>query len=70
MGIPNEDEIKGKYDRAKGNVKEKIGEITNDPETIEEGRRDQASGEVRENVGRARRKVGETVEEIGKKIGR
>lgn len=68
MGLPNKDEIEGKFDQAKGKVKEKWGQVTNDPEVESEGRAEQTGGEVQEGFGTARRKVGETVEEIGEKI--
>ena len=70
MSLPNKDEIKGKVDQAKGAVKEKAGNLTNNPELEQEGRNDRTHGQVQENIGTARRKVGETIEEIGKKVGR
>jgi len=35
MSIPNKDEIKGKFNQAKGEVKEKFGRATNDPELVQ-----------------------------------
>jgi uncharacterized protein YjbJ (UPF0337 family) len=68
MGIPNKDEIKGKVDRAKGNVKETAGRVFNDRELENEGAADRAGGELREGFGTARRKVGEAVEDVGDAI--
>jgi uncharacterized protein YjbJ (UPF0337 family) len=68
MGLPNKDEMEGKFDQAKGTVKEKWGQITNDPETESEGRAERAGGKIQEGVGTARRKVGEVIEDIGEKI--
>jgi len=58
------DEIKGKAEKAKGWVKEKAGEITNDPTLETEGKIERAGGEVRESFGKAKRKVKEGIEEI------
>ena len=70
MGIPNSDEMEGKFDQAKGAVKDKVGEMTGDREMEAEGEADRASGNVQEGFGTARRKVGETINDIGDKIGR
>ncbi len=66
----NKDEVEGKGKDIKGKVKEKVGEWTNNPDLESEGEADQVKGNVQENIGEARRKVGEGIEEIGKKIGR
>ena len=60
----NRDEMKGKVEKAKGYVKEKAGEITDDPTLEAEGKIDRASGAVRESFGKAKRKVKEGIEEI------
>ena len=60
----NRDEIKGKAEKAKGFVKEKVGEVTNNPDLEAEGTVDRASGAVREGFGKAKRKVKEGAEEI------
>ena len=70
MGLPNKDEMEGKWDKVKGNVKENIGRATNNPDLENEGHADQASGNVQEGFGKARRKVGETIEDIGDEIKR
>lgn len=68
MGLPNEDEVKGKFDQAKGSVKETVGRATNDRDLEAEGQADKAGGDIREGFGTARRKVGEAVEDIGDAI--
>jgi uncharacterized protein YjbJ (UPF0337 family) len=68
MSLPNKDEVKGKVDQAKGNIKEKIGRATNDPDLVDEGLSDQAKGNLREGVGTARRKVGDAIDDIKDKI--
>ncbi len=68
MGLPNRDEIKGKFDQAKGQAKETVGHALDDRELENEGRGDQAGGEIREGFGTAKRKVGEAIEDIGDSI--
>jgi len=70
MGIPNKDELEGKWEQTKGAVKDKVGEITNDPELESEGEAQRAGGDIQETYGKAKRKVGETIEDIGDKIKR
>lgn len=66
--MPNNDEVKGKFDQLKGKVKQGIGEATGDQQLHDEGKADQASGEVREGFGTVKRKVGEAVEGLGEQI--
>ncbi len=68
MGLPNKDELEGKFDQAKGGVKETVGRATNDRDLEAEGQADRAGGNIREGFGTAKRKVGEAVEDIGDAI--
>jgi uncharacterized protein YjbJ (UPF0337 family) len=68
MGLPNRDELEGKFDQAKGSVKETVGRVTNDRDLETEGEADRAGGKVQEGFGTAKRKVGETIEDIGEAI--
>jgi uncharacterized protein YjbJ (UPF0337 family) len=70
MGLPNRDEIEGKFDQAKGKTKETIGRAINDRELEDEGKLDHAGGKVEEGFGKARRKVGEAIEDVGDEIKR
>jgi uncharacterized protein YjbJ (UPF0337 family) len=70
MGIPNKDEIKGKFDQAKGAIKEKIGRATGDEEMEVEGSADRAGGNLQQGYGTARRKVGEAIKDVGDEIGK
>jgi uncharacterized protein YjbJ (UPF0337 family) len=70
MGLPNRDEVEGKLDQAKGSTKETIGRAIDDEELEAEGRADRAGGDVQEGFGKARRKVGEAIEDVGDAIGR
>jgi len=64
----NSDEIKGKVDKAKGYLKDKAGEVLNDPDLEAEGEVEQGKGELREGYGRAKRKVGEAVDDVADTI--
>ena len=67
-GIPNKDEAKGAFERAKGTVKEAIGSAVGNESLEREGELDQTKGRVRQELGEARRKVGEKIEELGDTI--
>lgn len=68
MGIPNKDELEGKFDQAKGSVKEEIGRATGDADLESEGIADRAGGNIREGFGTARRKVGDAIKDAGDAI--
>jgi uncharacterized protein YjbJ (UPF0337 family) len=70
MGLPNKDELEGKWDQDKGSVKENVGRAANDADLEAEGAADRAGGNVQEGFGKARRKVGETIEDIGDNLKR
>ena len=53
----NNDEIKGKVEQAKGWVKDKAGEITNNPDLEAEGEAERIAGKVREGYGKAKEAV-------------
>ena len=58
------DEIKGKAEKAKGYVKDKAGEILNNPDLEAEGEAERVAGTVREGYGKAKRTVREGIEDI------
>lgn len=68
MGLPNRDELEGKFDRAKGSVKENVGRALDDRDLEQEGTADRAKGNIQEGWGTAKRKVGEAVEDVGDAI--
>ena len=70
MGAPNSDEIEGKYEQAKGSVKEGLGRLTGDEELQAEGSADKLKGDVQEGWGGAKRKVGDALEDVGDAIKR
>ncbi len=69
MGYPNKDEVEGKFDQAKGAVKENVGRAVGNDEMEAEGAADRAGGNLQEGYGTARRKVGEAIEDVGENIG-
>jgi uncharacterized protein YjbJ (UPF0337 family) len=68
MSAPNKDEVEGKWEQAKGWVKDKAGEITNDPELEAEGEAQNAGGEAQETWGKVKSGVGDTVDAIGEAV--
>ena len=68
MGLPNNDEVEGKFDQAKGSVKETVGRVINDRDLEAEGSADRAGGKLQEGFGTAKRKVGEAIEDVGDAI--
>lgn len=66
----NEDELKGKMHEMKGKAKQAAGDLTDDEQLRNEGIAEEPEGEIRAGIGRARRKVGEAIEDIGERIKR
>jgi len=66
----NRDEVDGRVDKMKGKVKQAAGDLTDNEQLHDEGVADEAAGDVQEAFGRARRKVGEAIEDIGEDIKR
>jgi uncharacterized protein YjbJ (UPF0337 family) len=66
----NRDELEGKTEQLKGKIKQGVGDLTDNERLRDEGVADEAAGEVQDTLGRARRKVGEAVNDLGDKIKR
>jgi uncharacterized protein YjbJ (UPF0337 family) len=66
----NRDEVHGKTDQVKGKVKQAVGDLKDDDRLRDEGTEDEAAGQVEEAIGKGRRKVGEAISDLGKKVGR
>jgi uncharacterized protein YjbJ (UPF0337 family) len=64
----NKDEIRGKGKQITGAIKDKVGEVTNNPRLEAEGEAEGREGEVQQKIGKGRRKVGEAVEKLGNVI--
>jgi uncharacterized protein YjbJ (UPF0337 family) len=65
MGLPNKAEIRGTLNKAKGTVEEKIGHAVGNREMENNGAADRREGAVQETLGKARRKVGDAVKDLG-----
>jgi uncharacterized protein YjbJ (UPF0337 family) len=66
--MKNQDELDGKADQVKGRVKQAWGDLTNNERVHDEGVADEAAGNVQEGLGKARRKVGDFIEDLGENI--
>jgi uncharacterized protein YjbJ (UPF0337 family) len=66
----NRDELDGRVEKAKGKMKQAVGDLTDDERLHDEGVADETAGNVQEGFGRARRKVGDAIEDVGEKIKR
>jgi uncharacterized protein YjbJ (UPF0337 family) len=66
----NKDEAKGKFDEVKGKVKQGVGDLTDDQDLKDEGAADELGGKVQGGYGKARRKVGDAIEDVGKDVKR
>lgn len=68
MSIFNNDEAEGKYEQAKGTVKEKVGEWTGNERLEAEGEVDHAEGETQETWGKFKRGVSDAVDSVGEAV--
>ena len=66
----NKDEFDGKVDQVKGRIKQGAGDLTDNDQLRDEGAADEASGDVQEGFGKARRKVGDAIDDVGDKLKR
>jgi uncharacterized protein YjbJ (UPF0337 family) len=66
--MKNRDELDGKTEQVKGKVKQAVGDLTDNERLHGEGVADEAAGNVQEGFGKARRKVGDAIEDIGENI--
>jgi uncharacterized protein YjbJ (UPF0337 family) len=64
----NRDEMQGKAERAKGYVKDKAGEILNDPDLEAEGEVERGKGALREGFGKAKETVGDAARTVKNKV--
>jgi uncharacterized protein YjbJ (UPF0337 family) len=64
----NRDELEGKAEALKGKVKQAAGDLTDNQELHDEGKADEIAGKTQDTFGRARRKAGEAIEDLGESI--
>jgi uncharacterized protein YjbJ (UPF0337 family) len=55
MRESTKDEAQGKFHEVKGKVKEKAGEVTNDPNLHDEGQAEKVGGKIQKKVGQVER---------------
>ena len=68
MSTPNKDEVEGKWEQAKGWVKDKAGEVTNDPDLEARGEAQRAKRNTQEAWGKVKRGVGDAIRGVGDAI--
>jgi uncharacterized protein YjbJ (UPF0337 family) len=68
MSVPNKDEVRGKWEQAKGWVKDKAGEVTNNRDLEAEGEAQRAEGKTEETWGKFKRGVGDAVDSVGEAL--
>lgn len=68
MSTPNKDEVEGKWEQAKGWVKDKTGEATGNERLEAEGEAQNAAGKGQESWGKIKRTVGDAVNAVGDAI--
>lgn len=66
--MKKQQEVRGQAKKLKGRVKEAVGIISGDRKLENEGSLQRAEGAVQESLGKARRKVGEVLTDLGKAI--
>ena len=60
----NKDQVKGRMDEAKGNVKEQVGKAVGNPSLRDEGTADKVRGKTQKTVGDAKEKVKDAVDKL------
>ena len=68
MSFPNEDEVDGKWEQAKGWVKDKAGKVSGDRDLEAEGEAQRAGGKTQEAWGEVKSGVGDAIKGIGDAI--
>lgn len=66
--MKNRDEVEGRVEQLKGKAKQAVGDLTDNDRLHNRGVDQEAGGQVQEGFGRARRKVGEAIENIGENL--
>jgi uncharacterized protein YjbJ (UPF0337 family) len=64
----NRDELEGKAEALKGKIKQATGDLTDNADLHDEGVADEAAGDTRDAFGKAKRKVGEAIEDVGNAV--
>jgi len=68
MAEQDKDKWQGRGRQVTGDIKERVGKLTDDEEMAEEGRAEQAKGKVQETVGKAKEKLEDVAEDLKDKV--
>jgi len=68
--MKNRDELEGKSESIKGKVEQAAGDLTDNQDLHDQGVADEAAGKTQETFGKARRKVGEALDDLADDIKR
>ncbi|HEY2846932.1 MAG TPA: CsbD family protein [Pyrinomonadaceae bacterium] len=68
MSTPNKDEVEGKWEQAKGWVKDKAGEATGNHDLEAEGETQRSEGKTQEAWGGVKSGIGDAVKAVGDAI--
>ena len=60
------DNLKGAANKLKGEVKESVGNATNDPKLQAEGKADQTKGTIQEKIGEVKEAISNKIDEFKK----
>ncbi len=63
-------EVDNKVEQAKGHVKEAVGDLTDNDELRDEGKRDQAAGKVKQKVEQVTDKIEDGIDNVKDKVDR
>ena len=64
----NKDEVRGKGKQITGAIKDKVGELTNNPRLEAEGESDRLEGNIQQNAGKGRRKISKVIARAGNRL--
>ena len=70
MSTPNRDEVDGKWEQAKGWVKDKVGEVTGNRDLETRGEAQRAEGKTQEAWGKVKRGVSDAIEGVADAVNR
>ena len=68
MGVFNNDQAEGKWEQAKGYVKDKAGEVTGDRDLEAEGEAQRAGGKMQEGWGDVKHGVSNAIDSVADAI--
>lgn len=60
----DKDRIEGKKAQVKGFIKDKAGQITNDPELEAEGKAERVAGKIQEGIGKVKDKARKVIDDV------